>query len=546
MLRILSNSQRLLLDGPRRGLLFIVASLERLAPFQRLAVFWIAGGVTLSVVTLVCFRLGSTFATSAFAYLIVIVAFSWLGNSISSVIFSVMAAGCLDFFFTQPLYSFRVDEVQNVAALAAFLVIALAVSRLGGRVQELEKAQRDHAVLEQSERRYRDMFRSMPIGLVQIDATAVEALFKDVRAQGVTDLPRFLEENPEFVRRVTDATMLETANDEAIRMLGAKSAAEMIGPITRYWEASFDTVRRSFEARFRGGEFFQTETKMSTVDGRVIDVIFVAVRIAAAPGRALCGFIDISARVRAQEMLNRVQADFAHAARVSMLGELTASIAHEVNQPLTAIGVNARTSLRWLNRAEPDVAQARALAEHIVADVRRAADIVARIRSMAAGQAPVYAPLLVDDVVREALLFLRHEAQARSATVIHDPAPGAPQVLGDRTQLQQVIVNLLVNSMQAMAHAESPRRRITVRTVADPATVRCSVEDSGPGIKPEDLSRLFQSFFTTKQEGMGMGLPICRSIIEAHGGSIDADNQGPDGGARFSVTLPAAPCAEPK
>jgi signal transduction histidine kinase len=125
-------------------------------------------------------------------------------------------------------------------------------------------------------------------------------------------------------------------------------------------------------------------------------------------------------------------------------------------------------------------------------------------------------------------------------TVAHHSAPGAPQVLGDRTQLQQVIVNLVVNSMQAMAQTESPRRKITIRTVApDPATLRCTVEDCGPGIKPEDLTRLFESFFTTKADGMGMGLPICRSIIEAHGGRISADNEGVDGGARFSLTLPA-------
>jgi C4-dicarboxylate-specific signal transduction histidine kinase len=159
---------------------------------------------------------------------------------------------------------------------------------------------------------------------------------------------------------------------------------------------------------------------------------------------------------------------------------------------------------------------------------------------MAAGKGAERTLLLVDDVIREALQFLHHEVQSRSVTVSHYHAPAAPQVLGDRTQLQQVIVNLADNSMQAMAQAESAKRTITIRTVMpDPAILHCIVEDSGPGIRAEHFGQLFESFFTTKQHGMGMGLPICRSIIEAHGGSITAENGGA-GGARFSFTLPAA------
>jgi signal transduction histidine kinase len=236
-----------------------------------------------------------------------------------------------------------------------------------------------------------------------------------------------------------------------------------------------------------------------------------------------------------------LRADFAHAARISMLGELTASIAHEVNQPLAAIAASGEASLRWLARPTPEIAEVRELTKRMVADARRASEIVARIRDMASRRVSEQALLSLDDVIHETLAFLRREIESRGVAVSHHPEGGLHKVVGDRTQLQQVIVNLTVNAVQAMAQAGSQRRDITIRTVAqDPTALRCSVEDSGPGVAPEHTTRLFDSFFTTKDGGMGMGLRICRSIVEAHGGRIEVDNQSAMGGARFSFTLPVA------
>ena len=398
-----------------------------------------------------------------------------------------------------------------------------------------------HLALEQSERRYREVFRHMPIGLAQIDATGMVPLFKALRDQGVTDLKAYFDAHPDLVRRATDAATVEAVNDEAVRMFRAGSEADMLGPTTRYWEPSFDIVRRSFESRYRGEPFFQVETKLATLDGQVIDVLFATGRIGAVANRALAAFVDISDRVRAQEMLSRVQADFAHAARISTLGELTASIAHEVNQPLAAIAAGGEASLRWLAGSKPDVDEVRELTTRMVADSRRASEIIGRIRAMASRRLPEQTLLSLDDVIREALLFLRHEVQSRDVMISHFPTTTALKVLADRTQIQQVVVNLAVNAMQAMEQAGRSKRNINLRTVApDLSTLRCSIEDSGPGIPAQHLTRLFDSFFTTKDSGMGIGLRICRSVIEAHGGSIAADNQSALGGARFYFTLPVA------
>jgi C4-dicarboxylate-specific signal transduction histidine kinase len=220
------------------------------------------------------------------------------------------------------------------------------------------------------------------------------------------------------------------------------------------------------------------------------------------------------------------------------MGELAASIAHEINQPLASIVTNGETSLRWLARAEPDLAEIRDLTKYMVADARRASEIIAAIRATVAGRKVELVKLSLEDIIEESMLFLRQDFQSRGISVSLDLATELPQIAGHRTQLQQVIVNLVSNAMQALA--ESDDRSILVRTMLSaPETVCCTVEDSGPGVDTAALPRLFDSFFTTREAGMGMGLPISRSIIEAHGGQIRAENNSALGGARFSFELPA-------
>src|SRR5260221_1451941 len=174
-------------------------------------------------------------------------------------------------------------------------------------------------------------------------------------------------------------------------------------------------------------------------------------------------------------------------------------------------------------------------------DARRATDIIARIRAMAAGRTTRQAALSLHDVIEESMVFLRYELQSKGVSVSPDLAPALPEVIGDRTQLQQVVVNLTINAVQAMAQSDTGRRTLLIQTkLSDAETVCCTFEDSGPGIDPENLDHLFNSLFTTKDAGMGMGLRISRSITEAHGGHIRVDNDSAYGGARFSFPLPIA------
>jgi len=411
--------------------------------------------------------------------------------------------------------------------------------QLVGAVMDVTARTEAYGRLERSEKRYRRLFRDMPLALWQLDARGLVEMLSGLSAAGVTDIGAHLDAHPDVVPRAMDVLKIAEVNDAALRMFGAADARAMLGPMTPFWQARPDAFRRALESRFRGEARYEERTQVDTLDGRVIDVFFTTTRIDS--GVTLVGFVELTDLVRAQEKLEQLQTEFAHAARISMLGELMASIAHELNQPLTAIATNAATGLLWLDRPEPNAAEASTLMRKVRADARRAGDIITRIRSMAVGHAPQRVRLSLHDVIDEAMLFLRHELQASRVAVSLDLAAAQPLVVADRTQLQQVIVNLAINAIQAMTQARMDYPLLTVRTaLSAPDTVTCTIEDNGPGIAPELLDRLLERFFTTKETGMGMGLAISRSIIEGHGGILRAEN-GIDGiGARFTFTLPVA------
>jgi signal transduction histidine kinase len=237
-----------------------------------------------------------------------------------------------------------------------------------------------------------------------------------------------------------------------------------------------------------------------------------------------------------------MQTELARVARVTTMGEMAASIAHEINQPLAAIANNASASLRWLGQHPPNVNRARSVLERVVSDAGRAGEVIGSIRGMLARGGQDRVELDVNDLIREVMTFVRAELKHDGITVRTELDENLPRIAGVRIQLQQVLLNLIANAADAMASVELRPRVLTVRSQkSGDCDIVVTVEDTGSGIDRTDLDRVFEPFFSTKPEGMGMGLSICRSIIEAHGGRITA-SPAREGGSVFQVSLP---CDEP-
>jgi len=256
------------------------------------------------------------------------------------------------------------------------------------------------------------------------------------------------------------------------------------------------------------------------------------------PGCLIGAIQDVTESKVAEEALNRARSELAHVARVTTLNTLTASIAHEVNQPLTGIITNASTCLRMLDSNPPNIDGARETARRIIRDGNRASDVITRLRALFSKKEFTPEPLDLNDAIREVVWLSLDELRRNRVILREELAEGLPRITGDRIQLQQVILNLLRNASDAMSTVDDHPRELLVRTEQDDGDgVRLSVKDTGIGFDPQSAERIFQAFYTTKKNGMGIGLNISRSIVEAHRGHLWATaNDGP--GATFSFSLP--------
>ena len=265
----------------------------------------------------------------------------------------------------------------------------------------------------------------------------------------------------------------------------------------------------------------------------LVGLAFWAVAAAAEARRAA----EVVAR-ESERRFHEMQMELAHANRVATMGQLTASIAHEVKQPITATFTNVQAALRWLGAQPPELEEVRQALARIAKDANRASDVIGRIRGLIGKAPPQKDALAINEAIREVLALLQGEAVKHGVSVQTRLAEGLPLIQGDRVQLQQVILNLIVNAIEAMASLGERAREVLISTEPDASgAVRVSVRDSGPGLDPQRVERLFEAFYTTKPGGLGMGLSICRSIIEAHGGRLWASANEPRG-AVFQFTLP--------
>jgi len=308
------------------------------------------------------------------------------------------------------------------------------------------------------------------------------------------------------------------------------------------WRGSDEQIIAELQAV---GTLQPREKEYFRKDGRRVPVLVARALFEWKPDEGVSFVIDMTDRKRAEEKLRAserrlldAQMELAHVTRVTTLGELAASIAHEVNQPLAAVVANAEAGLRWLRRGTPDVDAACRSVEWIIDDGNRASEVIRRVRALAKKTSLEKVPLDVSDVAGETIALVQRDLISHRVSLRTEFAPALPTILGDRVQLQQVILNLVMNGVEAMQAVTDRPRELVIRSRQDEKqNVLVSVTDCGVGISAENADRLFNAFFTTKASGMGMGLSICRSIIEAHGGRLWATANAPHG-ATVQFTLP--------
>jgi PAS domain S-box-containing protein len=396
-----------------------------------------------------------------------------------------------------------------------------------------------HAALVQSERRYRRMFDASRIGIVEEDWTGVRAALRDVNVEA--DIDGYLRSNPDFVRKARSLARIKDVNPALQTMLGATNRSALLASVNDLMSESERTFLGALVAFAHGEPFYEGETELVALDGRRIPVLFT-ITFPTEPegdGNVLAFVVDITERKRSQNALLAAQAELAHASRVATIGELTASIAHEVNQPLAAIVTSGEAGLRWLRRDVPQLDEVASVIGRIVSEGRRASEIVTRIRAFLKKKPAEQDMLGIAEIVSEAATLVERELSKEDVSLNIEVRPDLPQIRGDRIQLQQVLVNLLINAAQAMAQRSGPRI-VTLRAeLAESGDLLVSVKDTGPGIEAADVPRLFEPFFTTKQDGMGMGLAICQTTVEGHGGRLTVESV-PGAGATFRLTMPVA------
>ena len=300
-----------------------------------------------------------------------------------------------------------------------------------------------------------------------------------------------------------------------------------------------DEERTIVEQLTRGELIDHFETVRMRKDGSLIDVSLTISPMKDASGRVVGASKlarDITERKQAEEALHQAQTDVARINRITTMGELTASLAHEVKQPIAAAVTDASTCVRWLSRDNPDVEEAREAASRVVKDATRAAEIITRVRQLFKKGPPEQALIDVNEIIREMIVLLGGDATRYGVSIQTELTKDLPKVMGDRVQLQQVLMNLMTNGIDAMKSLDGTRE-LVISSQAEDGDLMISVSDTGVGLPPKQADQIFDAFFTTKPQGTGMGLRISRSIVESHGGHLWAAANSPRG-ASFHLTLP--------
>ena len=408
--------------------------------------------------------------------------------------------------------------------------------------KEIIEHKRADAELRESEQRYRHIFQTAGVSIWEEDFSQVTAAIDDLKAQGVRNFSQYIAAHPEFIQQAISMVKIIDVNDATVKLFEAQSKDELLVSLHKIFLPKTEEVfAGELIAIAEGRTNFESETVLQTLRGDKLAVLFTIAfpRQPAKLNSVLVSIMDITERKRADEALHKTQAELAHVTRVATLGELTASIAHEVKQPLAAIVTNGNACLRWLAGDSPSLDEARETARRIIRDGNRAGDVIGRIRTLLRKTGTEKELLDMNQAIREVVALAEGEVRRNGVALRTELTGDLPPILGDRVELEQVVLNLIMNAIEAMSAIGDRPRELVVRTQSGEVDQVCvTVQDSGIGLDPQSMGRIFDAFYTTKSQGMGMGLAISRSIVENHGGQLWAvPNEGP--GATFQFTLQA-------
>ncbi len=430
------------------------------------------------------------------------------------------------------------DTAGVVAAtLVALAAIGLAVAGLVYHRRSVATLKHE---LDQARRWNDTIFNRTGIALWREDWSAARDEVLKLLRSGVRDMQAHFAAHPEQLRAIRKSVIIKDVNDFALVRTGAASKEELIGSLDRILPDTDQTFVQWLIAFARGDDVYRSETHITDARGAPVDTLFTAGLPHDMRGfeDILVSDLDITDYKATQARLAQAEADIARAARASTLGALTASIAHEVNSPLAAIITYAEASLRWLDRDTPDLAEVREGLRSVVDAATRARSVVDRTRAYLSNSPAKLVPCDTVPLIQEAVLLVDRELRALGASVHLDAREELAAVLADAVNIQQVLVNLVLNAAQAMQEKDGPRD-ITISAWEEGGRIRVDVADRGPGIHPDTLPSIFEPFYSTKQGGMGMGLAICRTCIEANGGRLWVTSSVGDG-TTFHFDLAAA------
>jgi PAS domain S-box-containing protein len=463
--------------------------------------------------------------TESFAslFLCAILFVAWFGGLGPGLFAIALALLAFQYYLLPPVHSLALG-ISEVSRLALFGITALFVNFLSA-------AQRSTA---ESLRRSHDELLA-----------AIEEQKRIARALRLSEM--YLAEAQRLSRTGSFGWNLSSGelfwSDEMFRLFDydATIAPTLALVLQRIHPDDRAFVQKLIDEVSKDGAILDYECRLLMPDGRVRNIQVWGGRARRENTGALTMIgtvMDVTERKRSEEALRQVQADLAHATRVATLGELTATIAHEVNQPLAGIVSSGNACLRWLAGQPPNIENARQSVERIIRDANRASEVVGRVRGLAKKAPPEKGWLNINDAVLETLGLTRVEAAQHGVSLRSQLSEDVPLVWADRIEVQQVILNLIINGIEAVSAVGNGQRDVLVTTARDMSDgVLLTVRDNGMGLDPAKLEHIFNAFYTTKREGMGMGLAVSRSILEAHGGRLWATPNQP-GGAVFQFTLP--------